>query len=347
MREQFSSINTAEDVRSLLLFSELIGDDPESLRKRILAGFEVIPVKQNPKRKVYRLSCPDGSALYLKLFAPQGLLTRHFRFYASSEYQAAMRLAELGLPVIRYLAWGRFGNGGFCISEGVPEAVQARRYFFETLYARPDLRDEFLARLSETILLLVEKKISHPDFHLGNILYSRAEKKIYLPDPWGVRQCLFWRERHSELLCLPWLEMSGRLSEDEILTGLQESGLAQNPGSARALLDRTAASYKSRLRKHWKKLSGRILSGRSKYATEVELPSGRCAFRHTEWFERPAKLELDPAWIKTEFAAEADSRGIWLSSFLQIPAAENPPVARLVRPDGSSALFFQPETHRE
>lgn len=340
MLEQFSSINTAEDVRSLLLFSELTGESADSLRKRILAGFEVVPVKQNPKRKVYCLRCPDGSELYLKLFARQCLLDRHFRFYASCEYQAAKRLEALGLPVIRYLAWGRLHYGGFCISEGVPEAVQARRYFFETLSVRPGLRADFLTRLSETTLQLVRNRIRHPDFHLGNILYSLAEKKIFLPDPWGVRPCWFWREHHLELLSLPWLEMSGSVSEDEILTGLQESGLARDPDSARSLLERTAVSYERRLRKHWKKLSARILSGHSKYATEVELPSGRCAFRHTEWFERPEKLELDPAWIKTEFAAEAESRAIWLGSFLRIPPVENPPLARLVRPDGSSALFY-------
>ena len=347
MQEEFNEVNTAEDVRSLLLFSKLNGDDPETLRKRIRAGFEVTQVKQNPKRKVYRLDCPDGTAMYLKLFARQGVLNRCFRFYASCEYQAARQLSSLGLPVIRYLAWGRLRQGGgFCLSEGVPAAVQARRYFFETLTVRPELKADFLALLAETTLLLVRSRICHPDFHLGNILYSQSEKTIFLPDPWGVRQCWLWRKHHLELLCLPWLEMSGSLSGDELLTGLQKAGLAQDPGSARALLDRTAASYERRRSRHWKKLTRRILSGRSKYATEVELPSGRCAFRHTEWFELPEKLELDPAWIKSEFATEADSRDIWLDSFLQIPPVENPPVARLVRPDGSSALFYQPETHQ-
>ena len=113
MEERFSAINTAEDVRSLLLFTELNSAEPEQLRKRILAGFEVEQVKQNPKRKVYRLSCPDGSSLYLKLFAQQGRLTRGFRFYAYWEYLAARALEQQGLPVTRYLAWGRLKRGGF------------------------------------------------------------------------------------------------------------------------------------------------------------------------------------------------------------------------------------------
>jgi len=342
MEEQFNAINTAEDVRSLLAFAELNSADPEPLRKRILAGFEVEQIKQNPKRKVYRLSCPDGSVLYLKLFARQGFLSREFRFYAQREYQAARDLENLGLPVIHYLAWGRLRRGGFCLSEGIPAAVPARRYFFETLIHQPELRMVFLDRLSKTVLQMVRKRICHPDFHLGNILYSTEERKLYLADPWGVRGIRwFWRNSHLELLCLPWVEMSGNLTEEELLTGVQGSGLASGPESARMLLSRTQAAWSRRLRKHWNKLSARILSGHSKFATEVNLPCGRCSFRHTEWFEAPEKLELDAAWREEKFNSEAGSRKAWLDSFLRIPPAENPPLARLVRPDGSSSLFYQ------
>ena len=347
MEEKFGAVNTAEDVRSLLLFAELNGAEPDRLRKRFLNGFAVEEVKRNPKRKVYRLTCPDGSEMYLKLFAQQGILSRGFRFYARREYQAALDLEQLGLPVIRYLAWGRLHRGGFCISAGVPEAVQARRYFFETLLHLPERKADFLKQLSDMILLMAEKRISHPDFHLGNILYSKAEKKLYLADPWGVHACLFRREHHRELLCLPWLEMSGNLTEEEVLTGIRESGLAADRESARALLDRTAEAYERRRRRHWKKLSGRILSGRSKFATGVELPCGRCAFRHTEWFEAPDKLELDGAWLETRFGSEAEARRIWLDSFLRIPPEENPPVAWLVRADGSSSLFFRDRSKQE
>ena len=106
MDERFEAVNMPAEVRSLLLFSDLNGDDPENLRKRIRSGFEVDTVKQNPKRKVYRLRCPDGSLLYLKLFAGQNFLQAFFRFNARQEYLAARTLEKAGLPMIRYLAWG-------------------------------------------------------------------------------------------------------------------------------------------------------------------------------------------------------------------------------------------------
>ena len=40
MNERFEAVNTPAEVRSLLLFSALNGDDPEGLRKRILSGFD-------------------------------------------------------------------------------------------------------------------------------------------------------------------------------------------------------------------------------------------------------------------------------------------------------------------
>ena len=149
MSERFEAVNTPTEVRSMLLYSDLIGDDPETLRKRILSGFEVDAVKQNPKRKVYRLRCPDGSELYLKLFAGQSFLQSVFRFYPRLEYQAARKLEKAGLPMIRYLAWGRLQRGGFCLSEGILRAVSARQYFFETLVHDPRMQKTFLNQLSD------------------------------------------------------------------------------------------------------------------------------------------------------------------------------------------------------
>lgn len=340
MREKFSTINTPADVRSLLLYAELNGDDPAALHKRIEAGFEVDLVKQNPKRKVYRLRCPEGREMYLKLFAGQAFPQSLFRFYAQQEYQAARRLESLGLPVIHYLAWGRLHRGGFSLSEGVSEAVSLRQYCFETLVHQPDLQFELADRLSDVIRLMIRNRIRHPDFHLGNILLSRSSGNLYLADPWGVRPVWFLRESDRLNACLPWVELSGTLSDELVLPGIVNSDLARDTASAKILFEAAHARREQFFARHRAKFDARILSGRSKFATEVTLPEGRCAFRHTEWYAPPAKFELDPAWRREEFATEEASRGIWLGSFLKTPPVKNPPLARLIRLDGTSVLFF-------
>lgn len=343
MDEKFDAVNTPADVRSLLLFTPLNGDDPEGLRKRIMAGFEVETVKQNPKRKVYRLRCNDGSELYLKLFAPQNILVSCLRFYAWREYLSARRLDNAGLPVIRYLAWGRLHRGGFCVSEGIPQALPARRYFFETLRHDPELLSVFLEQLSNVTAQLLRQRIRHPDFHLGNILFSGKLQRLFLADPWGVRPLPFLWKKHKIELCLPWLEMSGSVPEEPLLNAMAETGLASSAGEAGKLLSEALSEHAFRIRHHRDKLNARILSGKSKFATEIELPEGRCAFRHTEWFEPPEELVISPLWHRHAFDSEAESRQIWLDSFLRIPPLENPPLARLITNDGASILFYAEE----
>lgn len=340
MNERFDAVNTPAEVRSLLLFSTLNGDDPESLRKRILSGFEVDAVKQNPKRKVYRLRCGNGSELYLKLFAGQNFLQSFFRFNARHEYQAARTLEDAGLPMIHYLAWGQLHRGGFCLSEGIPQAVSARQYFFETLIREPKKQSSFLAELAKITGQLHRHLIRHPDFHLGNILFCPVTDQLNLADPWGVHPVLLRLKKYRLELCLPWLELYGCVPEDLLLAGMVEAGLAGNRSEADRLLKEALARHLCRLQHHRAKLDSRILSGKSKYATEIELPEGRCAFRHTEWFAAPDKLEISPRWQSVSYKTEAESRRIWLDSFLQIPPQKDPPLARLVAPDGSSMLFY-------
>lgn len=340
MSERFEAVNTPAEVRSMLLYSDLIGDDPETLRKRILSGFEVDAVKQNPKRKVYRLRCPDGSELYLKLFAGQSFLQSVFRFYPRLEYLAARKLEKAGLPMIRYLAWGRLQRGGFCLSEGIPRAVSARQYFFETLVHDPDRQKLFLNQLSDISGQLFHLRIRHPDFHLGNILFCPVTQQLSLADPWGLHTVPLMLKKYRLEYCLPWVELHGSVPENQLLDGLAKAGLAGSRSEAEVLLNDALEQHAKRILHQRGKLEARILSGKSKFATEVELPEGRCSFRHTEWFAAPEKLEISPRWQAVSFKTEAESRAAWLDSFLKIPPMKNPPMARLVARDGSSKLFY-------
>ena len=340
MNERFDAVNTPAEVRSLLLFSTLNGDDPENLRKRILSGFEVDLVKQNPKRKVYRLRCADGSELYLKLFAGQNCLQSFFRFNARHEYQNARSLEKAGLPMIRYLAWGQLHRGGFCLSEGIPQAVSVRQYFFETLIRDPERRSAFLTELAGITGQLLNLSIRHPDFHLGNILFCPVTGQLSLADPWGIHPVLLRLKKYRLEWCLPWLELYGSVPEDPLLAGMEDAGLAGNRSEADSLLKEALARHLSLIQRHRAKLNARILSGKSKYATEIELPEGRCSFRHTEWFAAPDTLEISSRWHAVQYKTEADSRLIWLDSFLQIPPQNNPPLARMIAKDGSSVLFY-------
>ena len=130
------------------------------------------------------------------------------------------------------------------------------------------------------------------------------------------------------------------MPDDQLCAGMEEAELARNGSEAESLLKEALALHARQVQRHRAKLDARILSGKSKYTTEIELADGRCAFRHTEWFDPPARLEISPDWQTVQYKTEAESRAIWLDSFLQIPPRKNPPLARLITPDGASVLFY-------
>ena len=182
MKECFSQINSAETIRTLLLDSELNSEEPAAVRQRLEAGFRAELIKQNPKRKVFRLICPDNSEMYLKLFARQRFPFSLFRFYAAKEYRAAHTLEKMGLPMIHYLAWGHLRKGGFCLSEGVRDVRPARRYFFETLRHNPRQQRDFLNALASLTLSLCRNNVYR--IFIWAIFFTAVKKrKSILPIP--------------------------------------------------------------------------------------------------------------------------------------------------------------------
>ncbi len=340
MYEKFSQTVTASDIRELLLFAKLNGENAKAAEDFIRKGFEVFLVKQNPKRKVFRLTGPSGQIMFLKLFAQQRFPFSIIRFYPSKEYEIACKLEKNGIPVIRYLAWGRLKKGGFCISEGIPEAVSARQYFFENVRSNPALLNSFLGKLAELTGILYHKNYRHPDFHLGNILFTPRNPGFFLVDPWGMRE-LFLHTTASKLaLCTAWIELRGYISRDKLLDGILSSGLARAKIDAVELLQEAVRQYTKRADAQWPKIARRILSGKSKFATSVHQEDGIYTWRHTLWFTPPEKMEIDPSWRKVDFPSAEESEKVWLESFRR-PSDENHPLLRVVYKDTHSALFFE------
>ncbi len=340
MHEKFSQIKTASDIRELLLFTKLNGENADAVGDFIRKGFEVFPVKQNPKRKVYRLVNSSGYSMYLKLFAQQRFPFTIFRFYPSMEYEIARRLEKNGIPVIHYLAWSKLQKGGFCISEGIPAAVSARQYFFETVRSNPALLNHFLGKLAELTGILYHKNCRHPDFHLGNILFTPRDTHLYLADPWGIREMPFQTNASKFALCTVWTELRGYISHDKLLNGILSSGLAKTKIDAVELMQQAVCQYGKKAATRWPKISRRILSGKSKFATTVQKEDGEYTWRHTLWFASPEKMEIDPSWRKVDFPSAEASEKIWLESFRH-PSDENRPLLRVVYKDTRSALFFE------
>ena len=128
-----NEINSLNDIRALVAFSTVNGEDAAGLMKFIQSDVRLEKIKENPKRSIFRMTDENGRMLYLKLFGKQKFPFNVIRFYAAKEYRIAKALQKASVPIINYLAWATLKNGGgFCVSEGLPQAVSGRQYFFQT-----------------------------------------------------------------------------------------------------------------------------------------------------------------------------------------------------------------------
>ena len=177
-----NEINDLNDIRRLAAFSKVNGEDAGALMKFIQSDVKVEKIKENPKRAMFRLTDEHGRMLYLKLFRRQRFPFNIFRFYAAKEYRTAKTLQKASLPIVNYLAWAvRKDGGGFCVSEGLPNAVSGRRYFFETARFDAQKRRVFLDRLAELTCALCHAHFYHPDFHTSNFLFDTGAEKRFVP----------------------------------------------------------------------------------------------------------------------------------------------------------------------
>ena len=230
-------INDLNDIRALVAFSKVNGENASALMKFIQSDLKVEKIKENPKRVIFRMTDEHGKVLYLKLFRKQRFPFNIFRFYAAKEYRIAKALQKASLPIVNYLAWAvRKDGGGFCVSEGIPDALSGRRYFFETARLDARKRRVFLDRLAELTCALCRAHFYHPDFHTSNFLFDTKAEKAFLVDPWGIREVFFLPEFRRLEMCFPWMELRDCLTDDEIMQGLLSSSLAKNKFAALELM---------------------------------------------------------------------------------------------------------------
>ena len=153
-----NEINSLNDIRALVAFSTVNGEDAAGLMKFIQSDVRLEKIKENPKRSIFRMTDENGRMLYLKLFGKQKFPFNVIRFYAAKEYRIAKALQKASVPIINYLAWATLKNGGgFCVSEGLPQAVSGRQYFFQTARFDAQKRRVFLERIAELTCALYKR----------------------------------------------------------------------------------------------------------------------------------------------------------------------------------------------
>ena len=327
----------------LLTESRLTGEEESvsSVLSFIRTGFSLTMVKSNPKRKVFRLINDSGRVLYLKLFAPRKFPLNILRNDAAKEYNIAKELEKASIAVIEYLLWGKEKtNCTFLISEGVKEPLSAREFFFQCLINK-DKENLSLFRSSLNILIssLYEKNFLHPDFHTGNVIFARQEKKMYLLDPWGIRETFFCTKKARIYLCALWRELYDFLTDDVIISDMVNASLCRKKIDGLPIFEKSRLLYEKERKRHEKKIHKRILNGHYRFSTRKEEEDGIYLWRHTFWYAPPEKFEIDPNWEKVSFASANEAEKHFLSS-IDHPAEERIVVLMIRKKTGETLLYY-------
>ena len=87
-----NEINSLNDIRALVAFSTVNGEDAAGLMKFIQSDVRLEKIKENPKRSIFRMTDENGRMLYLKLFGKQKFPFNVIRFYAAKEFEKRRRI---------------------------------------------------------------------------------------------------------------------------------------------------------------------------------------------------------------------------------------------------------------
>ena len=273
-------------------------------------------VKKNAKRGVWLVSSDDGQNYYVK---------RERKFHlpftvskAEKEYLAFALLEEKGIPCVECSAWSATFDDSILVTKALPKAFQSLQKYW---YMKPEADLKLLQNLCDLLAEIAKAGITHPDFHAGNLMTDG--ESIVLLDPVGIAE-IEPTDKPEPKMLIPLVIAFGEIPMEQIAGMLHKSGLYETEESALAVLRQVEVQQHSLIEKEWEKRRKQILSGTSKFATEVE--KGKF-FRNSAWNAPLLKYPEDVLEEK-EFS-ESEGKEIWVESFrsqLMKKECENVPV---------------------
>lgn len=164
-------------------------------------------IKSNSERDVFVVQV-EAKKYFVKYSHPTSLLQKtrsQISSKSESEFNSAKLLESSGIPSPKVIGWGKKGTESMLITEAVPQAINARQYWFSIEYQNFAKRKVFMATFATFLKNFLDFGLYHPDFHLGNLLVTEKNGKISftLIDPYGViDEDPLGRKKLFEMLCI-------------------------------------------------------------------------------------------------------------------------------------------------
>lgn len=207
-------------------------------------------VKENPVRQVYK-----NGQFFLKLDT-RGIPR------LEREWKSALLLENLHIQTVKHLSLLSVRRGGLLITEAWPQADSVADYYYRYIENGVESPLPFLEHFALFVKKILHSQIFHPDFHIGNVLYSRSLNAFALVDVAGVRPKT-WIDRSFRHYAMERIvmELRSRLSDVQMLDLLRLADIPEPDFFWKQALKKE----KQRLFKEWPKRCKQIWAGYAKF----------------------------------------------------------------------------------
>lgn len=287
-------------------------------------------VKKNPVRSVFTVD----DRFFVKYFSPSGVFNQLRSFIipkAAAEFKSGVALEQSGIPVVRYLGWGRKGAQSMLVSAAEPGAVTVLQQWCR----QPQMRPVLLKKIADVTRLLVVKHWFHPDYHAGNLLWS--DSNVCLVDVYGLRQTNNFSKKQKLRMASIIVGLRRDINDDEAHKFLADTGIAGSLTEAASIWRDALFVAGRRIMHNWPKRRRQILDGYSKFVETKD-------FIQLRKLEDGSIADLEKS-VKAVYAPKI-ALDLWLLSFrLELQGI---PHRRVLAIEQNNTVYFEnPEVGAE
>lgn len=221
-------------------------------------------VKENPVRIVFKVE----DLFYVKLEQPSGFWNRLRNFFspkAAREFAVGRALENAEVPVVKHLGWAKCGSRNMLLTEAMPDCCSVHEYWHNEIVYGNTPKTKFLNGFAEFLKKFFTSGFYHPDFHLGNILYSPAANNFALVDVYGVSCPDKLSEQQINEHSRIFLELYRGLSDSEAVELILQVRKDLYPETSRSFWERELAGKAAQFEKSWPKRRAQIEKNYSKF----------------------------------------------------------------------------------
>ncbi len=276
-------------------------------------------VKQNPVRIVCRID----DLFYLKLEQPVDFWRKLRNFFfpkAAKEFATGCVLKNAGVPVVKHLGWAKCGSWNMLLTESMPDSCSVHEYWHNEIVYGNTSKKIFLENFAKFLKLFFASGFYHPDFHLGNILYSPATESFALVDVYGISHPNKLSERQINRHKRIFLELYRGLSDSEAVNFLMKVRNELTMEEAKNFWEAGLIERADRTQKDWPKRCAQIQNNYFKFIEVLNISGNEFLVRKIFGSVPTVDLDKIPDCLTGNYfdimrLPHGKAEDLWLESF--------------------------------